>query len=82
MHQLFSLWTMVYGLWTIAIVSGSPVAASAPEPRTAKVAGAFYPAEPKALRAMVTELLAHASVVEGVTPRILISPHAGYDYSG
>ena len=51
--------------------------------REAGVAGAFYPEDPADLRAMVDSLLAQAK-----PPRIdgtiigLISPHAGYIYSG
>src|SRR3989338_2211503 len=78
-----SPWSMVYGLlfcglWTM--VYGLPLAVA--EVRTAKVAGAFYPAEPAALRSTVTQWLAQAPVVDGFTPRLLISPHAGYEYSG
>ena len=53
-------------------------------PRTARVAGAFYPDDPAVLRTTVEALLAqHAGAsVSPTTPRILISPHAGYPYSG
>jgi len=49
--------------------------------RQPAVAGTFYPAEPSALRALVTDYLAAAST-EGVAPKALIAPHAGYIYSG
>ncbi len=85
----FLLWTivyglLVYGLWTM--VYGLPVAAAeetqATAARQAHVAGAFYPAEPAVLRQTITRWLAQASSAEHFSPRILISPHAGYDYSG
>ncbi|MBM3695932.1 MAG: AmmeMemoRadiSam system protein B [Actinobacteria bacterium] len=50
--------------------------------RPPAVAGAFYPADPAALRREVQEMLAAASPVEAAAPLALIVPHAGYDYSG
>ena len=59
-----------------------PCAASA-EPRAAHVAGSFYPSDPAVLRQRITTLLDHAPAPStDRAPRILISPHAGYDYSG
>jgi len=52
------------------------------EPRTAKVAGAFYPEDPRELRPLVTQLLEQHPDASTTKPRILISPHAGYPYSG
>ncbi|MDP3723753.1 MAG: AmmeMemoRadiSam system protein B [Candidatus Omnitrophota bacterium] len=53
------------------------------EPRTAQVAGAFYPADPAELRGLVQELLQrHPAPATLEKPRILIVPHAGYQYSG
>jgi AmmeMemoRadiSam system protein B/AmmeMemoRadiSam system protein A len=51
--------------------------------RRAAVAGSFYPADPKALSAMMDEMLAHASpaAVDG-TILAAVAPHAGYPYSG
>ncbi|TAN42621.1 MAG: AmmeMemoRadiSam system protein B [Nitrospirae bacterium] len=47
------------------------------------VAGTFYPAEEKALREMVDGFLAKAGKFKGAgRPVALISPHAGYQYSG
>lgn len=57
---------------------------SAPENvRPPAVAGAFYPDDPAELNRMIDEYLnaAPASGASG-TPRIIISPHAGYIYSG
>ena len=53
------------------------------EPRTAKVAGQFYPADPVELRQAVTSLLnRQPAQVSQAKPRVLIVPHAGYPYSG
>jgi len=51
--------------------------------RQPAVAGEFYPADPKELSQMVDELLSRAAPPE-IKDRIvaLISPHAGYVYSG
>jgi MEMO1 family protein len=49
--------------------------------RDPAVAGSFYPADPRELRAQLEQLLADARPV-GVTPKALIAPHAGYIYSG
>jgi len=50
--------------------------------REAAVAGLFYPAKPMALRAEVDQLLRDADPRHGMTPKVLIVPHAGYVYSG
>lgn len=51
--------------------------------RRPAVAGAFYPAEPAALRRMVVKFSTPAEGrSEGVVPKALIVPHAGYVYSG
>ena len=51
--------------------------------RSAAVAGSFYPAEPDALLEGVGRLLHNAAVPPlHVQPRMLISPHAGHQYSG
>ena len=58
------------------------------EPRRAAVAGSFYPADPKRLDTLVTELLAAAAGVrlsDWASPeavRGLLVPHAGLVYSG
>lgn len=49
--------------------------------RQPAVAGMFYPAEPRGLRAMISEYLAAANPA-GPAPKALIVPHAGYIYSG
>jgi hypothetical protein len=51
--------------------------------RHAGVAGSFYPADTKALAAMIDDMLAHASP-PSLDGRIVaaVAPHAGYPYSG
>jgi len=54
-------------------------------PRSAAVAGAFYPADPGALRQMVDAFLAEGregSPPGGGRPLAIVAPHAGYVYSG
>ena len=50
--------------------------------RPSAVAGLFYPADPVVLRDDVVRLLATASVGGERSPKGLIAPHAGYEYSG
>lgn len=51
--------------------------------RQPAVAGAFYPAEAKALTAMMDDMLAHASPPSITDPIVaVVAPHAGYQYSG
>jgi MEMO1 family protein len=51
--------------------------------RQPAVAGGFYPADPKALTAMIDDLLAHASPPPITDPILaVVAPHAGYQYSG
>jgi AmmeMemoRadiSam system protein B/AmmeMemoRadiSam system protein A len=51
--------------------------------RQPDVAGAFYPAEPKALSAMMTDMLAKAAVPPITDPILaVVAPHAGYQFSG
>lgn len=51
--------------------------------RPPAVAGAFYPAKPGVLASMVDRLLAEARPrVTIAPPKALVSPHAGYVYSG
>jgi len=55
-----------------------------PSVREAFVDGLFYPAAPAALRAQVVDYLANVGAVDvvGRTPKLLIAPHAGYEYCG
>lgn len=50
--------------------------------RPAAVAGQFYPAEPSHLRADLGQLFARARVRESSDVLAIISPHAGYVFSG
>lgn len=51
--------------------------------RPPAVAGAFYPADPRALQIMIGDMLNAAMPLETVHwPKALIVPHAGYVYSG
>ncbi len=51
--------------------------------RPAAVAGLFYPRESGQLTQLLQEYLRQASVPEGsVRPRAIVTPHAGYVYSG
>ena len=50
--------------------------------RPPAVAGRFYPADPVALRQLITDLLAQVPPTTGPAPKALIAPHAGYLYSG
>ena len=54
-----------------------------PAVRQAVVDGLFYPAAPAALRAVVADHLAGAGAdAARVPPKLLITPHAGYEYCG
>lgn len=51
--------------------------------RPAAVAGQFYPADPRALRAQIDSLIAAAQPLDlERPPKAVIVPHAGYIYSG
>jgi MEMO1 family protein len=51
--------------------------------RQAAVAGSFYPADSKALSAMIDDMLAHASPPPISDPILaVVAPHAGYQFSG
>lgn len=57
---------------------------STPLVRSPAVAGAFYPAEPVALRATLDDAFAGAvqPAPDAVVPRAIVVPHAGFIYSG
>jgi len=50
--------------------------------RPAAVAGLFYPAEPRALQALIAQCLAGVAPSTAPPPKLLLVPHAGYVYSG
>lgn len=50
--------------------------------RASAAAGRFYPGNARELRHVVDALLEEAPKYEGASPKAIISPHAGYLYSG
>jgi AmmeMemoRadiSam system protein B/AmmeMemoRadiSam system protein A len=68
----------------LAIAALQHVRAADPQNvRQAGVAGGFYPADPKALTAMMDDMLAHASPPPINGPILaVVAPHAGYQFSG
>jgi AmmeMemoRadiSam system protein B/AmmeMemoRadiSam system protein A len=68
----------------MAVVPLQQASAASPQKvRQAGVAGGFYPADPKALSAMIDDLLAHATPPPIHDPILaVVAPHAGYQFSG
>ena len=68
----------------LSLTLGLGLAGSAcAEPRTPKVADKFYPGDRAELLDLVSELLKRQpQPVAAKKPRVLIVPHAGYQYSG
>jgi AmmeMemoRadiSam system protein B/AmmeMemoRadiSam system protein A len=71
----------------VALMAVLPVqhvrASDPPKVRQAGVAGSFYPADLKALSAMIDEMLAQATLSPIPYPILAaVAPHAGYQYSG
>ena len=70
----------------IAFLAAAPIFTRAGEPqkvRPAAVAGGFYPSDPKALSAMIEEMLAGVTLPPLEGPILAaVAPHAGYPYSG
>src|SRR5208282_3153179 len=90
-HMNIKMRLKVYGLVAllIAILATAAVwhvrAADPPSVRQAAVAGGFYPADPRALSAMIDDMLAHAASSQPpISDPILavVAPHAGYQFSG
>jgi len=50
--------------------------------RKPAVAGMFYPADPKELRAAIDDCMAKTRADDAAPPKAVIAPHAGYVYSG
>lgn len=72
---------------TRALESSEPVAPAPAKPagkvRPARFAGTWYPADPKALKAVLDADLAHARPETGSAPVLaVVSPHAGIRFSG
>ena len=70
------------GAWLLLFLAFSPACARA-QVRPAAVAGSFYPADPKDLAKTVDDFLARATPppIDG-TIQAIVSPHAGYEFSG
>lgn len=49
--------------------------------RKAAVAGWFYPADPRELKAQIEQMLGQAKPAPAPAPKAIIAPHAGYIYS-
>jgi AmmeMemoRadiSam system protein B/AmmeMemoRadiSam system protein A len=81
---------LMLGAFVLLVFSGalinSPSCGRAAEKegiRQAAVAGSFYPADPKELAKIVDRFLAGAAVPSFDGPVVaVVSPHAGYEYSG
>lgn len=84
-HRAIVVKALITGflLWPLAwAVAAAPVAEHS-EPRAAKVAGRFYPADRDELAKLAGGLLDSApEPTDRRKPRALIVPHAGYPYSG
>lgn len=80
MKRIISLFSWIF---STAIVLFSVSGAFAEDIRRPAVAGTFYPGDSLKLARMVTEMLTYSRLA---TPRVkpsgMISPHAGYVYSG
>jgi len=84
MSQMISIASLA-GLVGCKKTQPLPTGASAPleNIRQAAVAGSFYPADAKALSAMMDELLARVTAPPITEPLLaVVAPHAGYAYSG
>ncbi len=68
--------------WCAALLAVLAMVAWGATVRPAGVAGSFYPADPKELTAMVDGFLAKAAAPKVPELVALVSPHAGYPYSG
>jgi len=77
---------LAYAVLLALLVVTTPQCSRAANPENVRqpgVAGAFYPADSKALTAMIDEMLAHASVPRISDPILaVVAPHAGYPFSG
>ncbi|MBZ5646346.1 MAG: AmmeMemoRadiSam system protein B [Acidobacteriia bacterium] len=67
----------------ISLIFLAALAPDAPTVRPPAVAGSFYPADPKALTAMVDGFLARVDQPATAEPILaMVAPHAGYPFSG
>lgn len=74
--------TIIFVACLLSTGSFHPTALAAT--RKPKVAGAFYPQDPQALRKTIQSLFQQyaTKAQPAIKPKILIVPHAGYPYSG
>ncbi|MGB7824536.1 MAG: AmmeMemoRadiSam system protein B, partial [Candidatus Sulfotelmatobacter sp.] len=77
-------WLAALFIAILAIAALQHVRAAGPQSvRQAAVAGGFYPADPRALSAMIDDMLVHASPPPINDPILaVVAPHAGYQFSG
>ncbi len=74
---------LILYLFLTSLGAGLALPQQARKVRLAGVAGGFYPADPTQLRKMINDFLAKASASKMQQPLLaLVSPHAGYPYSG
>ncbi len=67
---------------SLATLIAVPGCASEPTVRPPAVAGSFYPSDAKKLEAAVRGFLADALPPRGERPIAIVTPHAGYGFSG
>jgi hypothetical protein len=68
---------------SVLLLAGNALPGDGPKTRPAYVAGAFYPADRAELGKMLDEFLARVPATKLDGPLVaIISPHAGYEYSG
>ncbi len=67
--------------WAILFAGAAPALPAGESVREPAVAGQFYPADPDSLRDLVKHYLAAGKALP-LAPRIIISPHAGYRFTG
>jgi AmmeMemoRadiSam system protein B len=83
--RIFLIIGLIFMSWSPGLCGQSSPSSSneAAEVRSSPLAGAWYPAEPETLKEMLHDYLERARVPE-IEGRILalVSPHAGYRYSG
>ena len=72
--------TILAAVLALAVLPGG--CARAVPSRPAAHAGAFYDADPAALRTFITDALERVPPSTALPPRAIIVPHAGYQYSG
>ena len=86
MKNKFAHLVLILGLWSVAgcnSQNAQPARRSEPADRQPAVAGQFYPAESEQLQAMLRQLFSKAVPTKHLKNVIaVISPHAGYPYSG